>query len=246
VSRVSAGGFHDAQYDAAYPDGVEHTYWNLARNRMVHATLAGDAPGDLVLDIGCGRGIVVDYLRRRGIECWGCEASEPRPLNDRVAPYLLVGTELADLDPAIAARVRRFLLLDVLEHVDDPGAFLAACRARFPAARAATITLPARQELWTNFDDHYGHRRRYDLASTRALAAAAAPAAVEVGYVFHALYPAIRAVALFGRRRAIQVTAPAGALARAAHRALAIGLSLDARVLPRWLPGASVVASLTF
>jgi SAM-dependent methyltransferase len=246
LSTDPAGtSYTDRQYEENYPDGVEHSYWNLARNRVIEGTLDRAARAAVVLDVGCGRGVVVDYLRRRGIDAWGCETGHPRPLNPEVAPYVMTGTDAATLDPGFAARVDTLLFLDVLEHVDDPAAMLVACRARCPNLRRITITVPARAELWTNYDDHYGHRRRYDLAGVRALAACVAPARVDLGYFFHALYPAIRAVALLGRRRAIQVTAPAGRLARAAHRALAAGFTLDARLLPRSLPGSSIVAVLT-
>jgi hypothetical protein len=239
---TGSGSYSGGQYDDNYPDGIEHHYWNLARNRLVHEALELDRPDDVVLDIGCGRGIVVDYLRRRGVDSWGCETADPRPLNDRVAPYLFLRRDARALSDAFSGRVHTLMLLDVLEHVDDPAGLLVGCRARFANARRIVITVPARAELWTNYDDHFGHRRRYDLAAVSDLAACVAPEQVDARYFFHALYPPMRATALLGVRRPVQVTAPSGALARAAHRLLAAGFRLDERFLPGALPGSSIVA----
>lgn len=235
---TAGSGYSAQQYEENYPDGVEQSYWNLARNEVIRRGL-GDV--GVVLDVGCGRGIVVDYLREHGVDCWGCEVGTPRPITERVAPHLFFGQDATELDSEFAKRVDAVLLLDVLEHLDDPEALLRACRARFSAARRFVVTVPARSELWTNYDDHFGHRRRYDLSSVRELLACLAPSQVAAGYFFHALYPAIRVVAALGRKRTVEVGAPSGRLVRLAHRVLARGFDLDARVLPRWLPGSSIL-----
>src|ERR1700761_7761719 len=48
----------EQQYSENYPPGVEHTYWHLARNAIVVENLRA-LSAKTVLDIGCGRGILV-------------------------------------------------------------------------------------------------------------------------------------------------------------------------------------------
>jgi hypothetical protein len=233
--------YTDEQYADNYPDGVEHHYWNVARNTVVYSTLV-DPFNHAVLDVGCGRGIVVDYLRTRGVNCWGCEIGRPRPLTTAVAPYLLLATDAMDVDDGLASKVTQLLFLDVLEHLEDPHAVLAGCRRRFPVARRMTITVPARTELWTNYDVRFGHHRRYNLRDARELARCLSPRRVRTFYFFHALYPVILATAVLGIGRETTVRVPTGALTRKAHRLVANALRASDRVLPGWLPGSSICA----
>lgn len=233
--------YSDQQYEDNYPDGIESHYWNVARNAVVLSAIS-PVPTDVVLDIGCGRGIVVQYLRAHGVNCWGCEVGRPRPLAADVQPYLMLGIDACEVDDTFAASVTQLLFLDVLEHLSDPVSLLTGCRLRFPQVRRVTITLPARRELWTNYDEWFGHYRRYDLADVQALVQCLSPRAVVAGYFFHALYPALRVTAFLGQRRTTAMAAPAGPIGRAAHRALGTGLRICDRVLPSWLPGSSIRA----
>ncbi len=66
------------------------------------------------------------------------------------------------LDAEFRRSVDALLLLDVLEHIEDDVGFLRAIGDGFPNSRALIVTVPARAELWSNYDTHYGHFRRYD------------------------------------------------------------------------------------
>ena len=66
------------QYAENYPPGIEHYFWNIARNAIIARALKrGRMDAWPLLDIGCGRGIVVEYLRSRGINCIGCPRPQP-------------------------------------------------------------------------------------------------------------------------------------------------------------------------
>jgi hypothetical protein len=76
----------------------------------------------------------------------------------------------------------------VIEHLPEPVAFLRKVREALPALEGLLVTVPARQELWSEWDRHYGHFRRYDLASLRATLDTAGFKPLFAGYFFHSLY----------------------------------------------------------
>jgi hypothetical protein len=232
--------YNDSQYADNYPDGVERHYWNVARNALVLRTIA--ASNRLVLDVGCGRGVVVDYLRAQGINCWGCEVGTPRPLTATVGPFLMLGTDALQVGEAVADQVSQLLFLDVLEHLEHPTNLLTGCLERFRNVQRITITLPARTELWTNYDERFGHYRRYDSRSLGELISSLSARQARVFYFFRALYPAILVTALIGTGRQTKVRAPASNGALRAHRLFGNALRLADRVLPSWVPGSSICA----
>src|SRR5450432_150563 len=77
-----ATAFVKQQYDLAYDDGVERHWWHLARNRIVLGEIRKFTTATPeVLDVGCGRGIAVKYLRAHGVACAGVELATARPLS---------------------------------------------------------------------------------------------------------------------------------------------------------------------
>jgi len=234
------------QFQHNYPDGIERHYWNVARNRVIERAVGGIPGKGTILDVGCGRGIVVDHLRRRGFDCWGCEAGPATPLNAEVAPHLILGREAFALEPAFRDKVDRLLLLDLLEHLADPLAYLRQCREAFPRARHALIAVPAARELWTNYDDYFGHYRRYDRAAVRALLCEAAMPEVWSRHFFHALYPPLRLVAALGLRRTTEVSAPRSWLRRRLHRLAGAVLAIEERMVPGGVAGSSILTLASF
>lgn len=67
-----------AQYDSfagAYEQHAEVAPYNALYDRPATLALLGDVGGKRVLDAGCGPGIYVDELRRRGADVTGCDAA---------------------------------------------------------------------------------------------------------------------------------------------------------------------------
>ena len=240
----SDGGFTTSEYASAYADGMERSFWNRARNQVIERRVRralAVAPGR-VLDIGCGRGIVVDHLRRSGVDCVGVEISKAPPLNADVAPYLRVGRDIADLSAELTGAVRVALLLDVLEHLPEPNAFLHRCRNTLPALRALVITLPARQELWSNYDEHYGHYQRHRLEDLPGLLAGLPVRSLDTAYFFHGLYLPMLILTRLGRKRSSEFRPPGRGVAGAVHQVMGGVFSLEDRLVPRRLPGTSLIA----
>lgn len=232
--------FSAADFADTFPDGVESHYWTQARLRTVLSALkCHGALSSSVLDFGAGRGTMVGLLRERGIDAWGIEPG-PAVIAPKLRQYVAANTEAKSLPASERARFSDILLLDVLEHVERPEQLLREVRESFPNVRRLLVTLPARSELWSNYDERFGHFRRYDLESARNLLESLPGIRVQMcRYFFRALYPAIWLVARKPGGRSMVVRPPRVPVA---HRALAELLVLSDRVLPpRWY-GSSLIA----
>jgi len=235
--------FKQQQYDLAYEDGMDRHWWHLARNRIVLQELKTFAPtSPQVLDVGCGRGIAVKYLRAAGITCVGVELAEVQPL-EGMEGHVRTGTNATDLPSDERLSYDVITLLDVIEHVPDPGAFIASLVAAFPRLSCIVVTVPARQELWSNYDEYYGHFLRYDLGQLRELAGSQGLTVNHASYFFHSVYLPARVMAALGASRSTRVNSPRGR-AKPLHRAIAWAMTLDYHALPGTLPGASAIACL--
>lgn len=235
---TEASAFSARQRAGAYPTGIGGHYWHRARNRIIHEALqAADAAAPM-LDVGCGPGTTVRYLRARGVDCTGVDLAGYDAVDPTLAAILRYGQDAFALPAAEREAVRTLLLLDVLEHLDQPDGFVRRCVAAFPHADRLVVTLPARRELWSNFDAYYGHRRRYDRGAAAALCREAGLDVLRCDYFFHALYPAIALQRLFAVPRPVQFPPVRH---HWWHRLLAAGLYRDARWLPGAVPGSSLL-----
>jgi hypothetical protein len=82
-----------------------------------------------------------------------------------------------------------WLLMDVLEHVDDDVGFL---RNVVEGARdddTFLVTVPAFNFLWSPHDEYLGHRRRYTTSSLRNLLSAVGVEYEEIGYFYVSIFP---------------------------------------------------------
>jgi len=240
---VSQQSEHGAFLDA-YPDGIEHHYWSKARNRMVHRLVGQHAHADApVLEIGCARGVVTGYLRDCGVDCWGVDLEESAPMNEGIGAYLQTGVDFFDLDTESVSRFKTILMLDVLEHIEEPAAFLKQVMDRSSSVQTVIVTMPARMELWSNYDEHYGHYLRYDLDSMYAMAVEARMRVKSSGYAFRALFAAGLLTGKLGMKRSTVIKPPSGIL-RPVHSFIAGAMSMEYALMPESIPGSSIYAVL--
>jgi SAM-dependent methyltransferase len=243
VGQMDQTAFDRAQFDANYPPGIEAHFWNNARNRIIlrelHAVRANRRL-NRVLEIGCGRGVVLAYMRRHGIECHGIDLSPIPPPAD-LTSYMQTG-DCFDLSSSEREAVDCLLLLDVIEHLPEPVTFLSRLADAFPNAHSIILTVPARPELWSNYDVYYKHFRRYTLASLTAEVTAAGFQVRRAGYMFKALYPVMFILSKFFGQRETTVAAPRGS---PMHRLLSTCFVTEYLLAPRWLWGTSALATIS-
>ena len=195
-----------------------------------------DTPGlkGRVLDIGCGgnlptalQGLAGHYGTIDGIDPDPAIAMHPL-LNRRWnSPFEASTLPEGNYDLAYA--------YNVLEHIADPVGFLRKVRAAYPNARALILTVPARKELWSNYDEHFGHFRRYTVETLAEELRASGFETIRSRYFFRALYPV-----MWGMRghRTTTTRAPGNV---ALHRFMADCFIAEDRLLPGSIPGTSVI-----
>jgi hypothetical protein len=135
------------------------------------------------------------------------------------------------------------MLLDVLEHVPQPAAFVTLLANAFPHCQHVLITVPARQELWSNYDRYYGHYRRYDLSSGPRLFPSELFELMSARYAFRLLYAPALLLAKLRLDRSVSIAAPSP-LTRPIHRALAGYFRLESVVVSRRAVGTSLILTL--
>lgn len=240
--------FDSAQYDLCYSPGVERHFWHYARSRIVerhlrklNSQIASDAA--LVLDVGCGVGLTVNYLRGVGIDCRGVELGRPS-IRPGLEDFVTTGTDACELPLDIRQQTGTVLLLDVIEHVEDPVGFIGNLRVNFPRLARILITVPARVELWSNYDVYYGHFLRYDKRQMRALACRVDFDLVTLRYFFVGLYPIAWGLSRLVRHRSVAVPRPSD-LTAWLHRLAGLAFVAEERLpFVNLLPGMSLLAAL--
>lgn len=91
------------------------------------------------------------------------------------------------------------LALDVLEHVLDDAALLSSFVQRAKPGSYIVLTVPADMSLWSQQDVTYGHYRRYDIATFRALWIDLPVREFLCSYFNARLYPFVRLARRFAR-----------------------------------------------
>ncbi len=229
--------YDENHFETNYPNGIQDNYWNVARNKFIASNLKNEK--GIVLDIGCGRGIVVNYLRKNTINCYGVEFGNSKPIDSKDKEFLFLNKNAFELDKNFKNSVTTILLLDVLEHMKNPNEFLKNCLIEFPNISNICISLPARMELWTNYDEFYGHYKRYNFDNSLELLNGVNFKFLKKQYFFHLLYFPILITKYFGKGRQTEFKPPKGLL-KIIHLIIGKLFYLESILLPNFLPGSSL------
>src|SRR5712691_1300064 len=200
------------------------------RRELVFSLLELDWKGGRprVLDVGSGQGDFAFALQARfpGIEILGLELSDAGVAiaAEKVPAARFVQRDLLEPGeplPALCGWATHAVCSEVLEHLDDPGRFLAHLLPYLAAGCRLVVTVPGGP--MSAFDRHIGHRRHFRAADLRRLLSSSGLVVETIGgagFPFFNLYRMV--VLLRGRRLVADVAGEDGAtspLARAVMRA---------------------------
>jgi len=164
--------FYDRKFDI---DGPTNTHYDLKLGYSSSHTMALEAvpPGSRVLDIGCGPGAFDEQLAMKGCRVTGVD--QFAPVRPQAFEHFLPWNESGPFPDVDLRRYDCVLLLDIIEHLKDPEAFLEGLRnaagsgdrrPKFIVTSGNVVFFIVRlQALLGNFN--YGKRGILDLTHTR-------------------------------------------------------------------------------
>lgn len=184
-------------------DIEQRHWWFVARRHIVGRLLQRiAAPGELIIDVGCGTGATLGSLSSR-FRCLGIDPSAAAiKIARRNHPDsdFRTGDAPSEISKE-ASKAAVFLLMDVLEHTPDDFLLLSSLLATARPGAHFLITVPADMTLWSSHDEEHDHSRRY---SRIRLEVVWRDLPVEVRLLSHfnsTLYPLIRVARSVARRR---------------------------------------------
>jgi len=156
---------HPEQCQDWYRSVEEDSYWYRHRAECIVECLRQFPPTGPVLDVGGGNGHVSLAIQQAGFDPVLVEPSMQAAMNARARGIKsVICATLSDArfqDDSLSA-VGAF---DVLEHVEDDAGFVADVHRALKPSGRFYLTVPAFRFLWSAYDDHVGHFRRYTLGS---------------------------------------------------------------------------------
>jgi len=179
-------------------------WWYRARRDILHDYLRryGNLPARArILEIGCGTGHNLPMLSAFG----EVEAIEIDPAAREIAAARL-GRPVGDAPLPELPGVERgaydlVAVLDVVEHIEDDVAALAAMRSLLKPGGKVLIAVPAHQWMWSAHDVVNHHHRRYSKATLAAAIEAAGLKATRLRWFNSLLFPLAAAARIVGRLR---------------------------------------------
>jgi SAM-dependent methyltransferase len=169
----------------------ESGWWETERATFIRSQIVAlTEQTDLILDVGCGRGTMLDddaFATRTCISVDG----HIWPEWERTQRQLYVCAEAH----ALPFRDGSFDLVgsfDVLEHLADDSRALAEQRRVLRVDGRVVTSVPADPRLWSAHDEAVGHHRRYTTESFSSVAEACGLQPTRTSHFFSFLWPPAR------------------------------------------------------
>jgi SAM-dependent methyltransferase len=182
-----------AQYEAMIRAEEGH-WWFRGRRKVIARFLKPLSLGknSKVLEIGCGGGGNLTLLSSRGNQLRAIEPNEI--LREHASQRGICEVRDGRLPAGIPFEGEKFdliCLFDVLEHVQDDSAAVAAIGSRLSDGGRILVTVPASPSLWSRHDVENQHFRRYTKAGLRKVFSDNGFTAVRISFFNALLFPAI-------------------------------------------------------
>lgn len=235
--------FTESQYQNIYPEGINNFYWNKARNKIILNVIRKLFIKEPIVEVGCGRGAVVSFLNQQKLRIVGYEKADINPFKD-VKDIVHSNIDVITDRSCIKEKFKSLLLLDVIEHIENPRGFIETLLVSFPEVEKILITVPSCQELFSNYDDYCGHFLRYNPDDVNTLAESLSLKVCFQSYFFHGLYPPARLLKILGKNRNTTIQAPKSTFSKVKNNILASLFYLDYKLLPKNMKGSSIIAVL--
>ncbi len=181
-------------------DTESRHWWFTGRRAVLRSLISSlNLPRDAsILEVGCGTGGNLAMLAGFG----NVSALEMDDMARSIAMRktagrfdIRAGSCPADI-PYSGERFDLICLFDVLEHIEEDVATLAALKKLLTERGRILLTVPAYAWLWSRYDEFLYHKRRYSAAGLRATVSAAGLHWDRMSYFNTLLFPLIALVRL--------------------------------------------------
>ena len=166
-------------------------WWYRARRKILAELIRREvhpAADARILEIGCGTGHNLAMLSGFG-HVDGLELDdEAAALSEKRLGRVIIRSPLPELD-GVSNDYDLIGAFDVIEHIDDDHAALAAIATRLKPGGKFMMTVPAHPWMWTAHDVANHHKRRYSKRSLRALVEGSPLRLDKIGYFNSLLFP---------------------------------------------------------
>jgi SAM-dependent methyltransferase len=163
-------GYDDSYFADLYALEARN-YWFRARNALLTWALRKYfQAARLYLEIGCGTGFVLAGVAR-AMPQLAMHASEVSSTGLPFAAQRVPQAALFQMDARAIPFAGHFDVIgmfDVLEHIDEDVAVLAQAHRALREGGGLIITVPQHRFLWSVYDEHAHHVRRYAARELRA------------------------------------------------------------------------------
>lgn len=211
----------------------EHHWWFAGRRAIVAQAIAGlKLPADAaILEAGCGTGGNFAMLGRYGrLYAMESDTTALQYAARRNTAEVARGW-LPDEIPFPGRQFDLIVLLDVLEHIEQDAATLAALAGRLVPGGSMLITVPAFRFLWSGHDELHHHIRRYTRAGLAATIARSGLVADRLTYFNSIMFPLVFLVRIFSRLRKVPTATGLGLPPSSVNRLLTALFASERRLL---------------
>jgi len=164
ASATGGGVFDDRNAADLAASDTQH-WWFRSKAEFVSSAFEGAPAGGYLVDIGAGSGGVTAMLRWPRELKVAVDGNEQLVRDARERHALeAVAADVADV-PLPDGSASIVCLLDVIEHLTDPGPALREAGRLLRPGGSLVVTVPAHPSLWSVTDEALGHARRYSRAT---------------------------------------------------------------------------------
>jgi SAM-dependent methyltransferase len=170
----------------------ERHWWYRARREVLAGLIRREIkppPKPRILEIGCGTGHNLEMLSAFGkVDALELD-DEARAIAERRLGRKVMSAPLPELAGVPDRRYDLIAALDVIEHIDDDHAAIAAIAAKLKRGGKLLMTVPAHQWMWSAHDVVNHHKRRYSKQALRRLIENSPLRLEKIGYFNSLLFP---------------------------------------------------------
>lgn len=240
MSTSKETAFSESQYQNIYPEGVNKFYWNDARNHILLNTINNLKLSEPIVEVGCGKGAVIEFLNSKKLTIKGYELANIEPFN-QVKHLIQTNIDANKIEDDEAFQYRTLLLLDVIEHIEFPIDFINNLINKFKNVDHIIIMAPACNELFSNYDTYCGHYLRYDIKDIINLAESLKMEIIYKSYFFKGLYLPAKILKKLRLNRSTTINPPRNIISSIVHKIVSSYFLLEQKILPSNWKGSSLL-----